>query len=212
MSRLFASGSQCIGASTSASVLQVTIQGWFSLGWTSLISLFFTLGDGKKSQRNNTLGFAGCTISVATPQLYHCYAKQPWIMYMDDGGWVPIKLYVWTWTLECHRVFTCHEIYRYYFFPNHLKARDCSWTVAKPIIGWIWPIGLGLPISTAFIWGRYFIIHVLQWMNSVWTVCPWVTGRPVSDVASSLCFTCCTFCIFLLQRAMHSWQQRWVCV
>lgn len=34
------------------------------------------------------------------------------------------------------------------FFPNHLKARDCSWTVAKPIIGWICLIGLGLPIST----------------------------------------------------------------
>ena len=39
MSRLFASGGQSIGASTSASVLPVNIQGWFPLGLTGLISL-----------------------------------------------------------------------------------------------------------------------------------------------------------------------------
>ena len=39
MSWLFASGGQSIGASASASVLPVSIQGWFPLGWTGLISL-----------------------------------------------------------------------------------------------------------------------------------------------------------------------------
>ena len=39
MSRLFASGSPSIRASTSASVLPMNIQGWFPLGWTGLISL-----------------------------------------------------------------------------------------------------------------------------------------------------------------------------
>ena len=39
MNRLFASGDQSIGASTSALVLPVNIQGWFPLGLTSLISL-----------------------------------------------------------------------------------------------------------------------------------------------------------------------------
>ena len=39
MSRLFASGVQSIGASTSASVLPVNIQNWFLLGLTDLISL-----------------------------------------------------------------------------------------------------------------------------------------------------------------------------
>ena len=38
MSRLFASGGQSIGASASASVLPVYIQGWFLLGLTGLIS------------------------------------------------------------------------------------------------------------------------------------------------------------------------------
>ena len=39
MSPLFASGGQSIGASASASVLLMNIQGWFSLGLTGLISL-----------------------------------------------------------------------------------------------------------------------------------------------------------------------------
>ena len=41
ISRLFASGSQSIGASPSASDLPVNIQGWFPLGLTSLITLQF---------------------------------------------------------------------------------------------------------------------------------------------------------------------------
>ena len=39
LSQLFASGSQCIGASVSAIVLPLNIQSWFPLGLTSLISL-----------------------------------------------------------------------------------------------------------------------------------------------------------------------------
>ena len=39
VSRLFASGGQRTGASASASVLPINIQGWFSLGWTGLISV-----------------------------------------------------------------------------------------------------------------------------------------------------------------------------
>ena len=39
MSQLFQSGFQSIGASASASVLPMKIQGWFPLGWTGLISI-----------------------------------------------------------------------------------------------------------------------------------------------------------------------------
>ena len=39
MSQLFTSGGQSIGVSASASVLQMNIQDWFSLGWIGLISL-----------------------------------------------------------------------------------------------------------------------------------------------------------------------------
>ena len=39
MSWLFSSGGQIIGASVSASVFPINIQGWFPLGWTGLISL-----------------------------------------------------------------------------------------------------------------------------------------------------------------------------
>ena len=37
MSRIFASGGQSTGASASATVLPMNIQGWFPLGWTGLI-------------------------------------------------------------------------------------------------------------------------------------------------------------------------------
>ena len=40
MSQFFTSGGQRIGVSSSASVLPMNIQGWFLLGWTSLISLW----------------------------------------------------------------------------------------------------------------------------------------------------------------------------
>ena len=40
VSQLFASGGQSIGASASASVLPMNIQGWFPLGLTGWISLF----------------------------------------------------------------------------------------------------------------------------------------------------------------------------
>ena len=39
MSQFFASSGQSIGVSASASVLPMTIQDWFPLGWTGLISL-----------------------------------------------------------------------------------------------------------------------------------------------------------------------------
>ena len=39
MSQLFASGGQSVGASASASILPMNIQGWFPLGLTGLISL-----------------------------------------------------------------------------------------------------------------------------------------------------------------------------
>ena len=41
VSQLFTSGGQSIGASVSASVLPMSIQGWFPLGLTNLISLQF---------------------------------------------------------------------------------------------------------------------------------------------------------------------------
>ena len=39
MNQLFISGSRSIGESASASIIPMNIQGWFPLGWTSLISL-----------------------------------------------------------------------------------------------------------------------------------------------------------------------------
>ena len=41
VSQLFPSGGQSIWASASASVLPMSVQGWFPLGWTDLISFLF---------------------------------------------------------------------------------------------------------------------------------------------------------------------------
>jgi len=44
MNQLFTSGGQSIGASATASVLLINIQGGFPLGWTGLISLLSKTG------------------------------------------------------------------------------------------------------------------------------------------------------------------------
>ena len=78
MSQLFESGGQSTGASASASVLPINIQGWFPLGLTGLISLqskglsrvfsntavqvlafkYMTLGD--RNSPSTAATFAGC--------------------------------------------------------------------------------------------------------------------------------------------------------
>ena len=63
MSQLFASGSQRIGASASASVLHMNIQGWFPLGLTGLMSL--------QSKRLSRV------FSSTTIQMNHFFGAQP---------------------------------------------------------------------------------------------------------------------------------------
>ena len=63
MSRLFASGGQSIGASASASVLLVNVQGSFPLGLTDLISL---LSEGLSR-----------ALSSTAIQKYQCFGAQP---------------------------------------------------------------------------------------------------------------------------------------
>ena len=62
MSRFFASGSQILGASASASVLPMNIQGWFPLGLTGLISFVSTLELCFKTRKKE----AGCPASFVT--------------------------------------------------------------------------------------------------------------------------------------------------
>ena len=55
MSRLFTTGAQNSGASASASVFQMNIQDWFSLGWTGLISLLSNKILGDEIMKMNSL-------------------------------------------------------------------------------------------------------------------------------------------------------------
>ena len=77
MSQLFASGGQSIGASASASVLPMNIQGWFPLWLTGLISLL-----SKEPSR---------VLSSTTVQKQQFFGAQPSL-------WS--KSYICTWLLE----------------------------------------------------------------------------------------------------------------
>ena len=77
VSRLFASGGQCIGASASASVLLVNIHGWFPLGLTGFISLL-------------SKGLSG-VFSSTTVWKHQFFGTQPSLWFNS---------YIHTWLLE----------------------------------------------------------------------------------------------------------------
>ena len=84
MSQLFTSGGQSIGASASASILPVHIQGWFPLGLTSLISL---LSKGLSRVFSSTT-FESINSSVL------CLLYGPALTYTTAGK--TIALIIWT--------------------------------------------------------------------------------------------------------------------
>ena len=81
MSQFFASGSQSIGASTSASVLAMNIQDWFPLGWTGCISL---LSRGLSRVFSNTIvqkhQFFRAQLSLWSSSHIHTWLQEkPWL-------------------------------------------------------------------------------------------------------------------------------------
>ena len=70
MNQLFASGGQSIGASASASVLPTNIQGWFTLGWTDLMSL---LSKGLSRVFSSSKALILCHSAIMMVQLSHPY-------------------------------------------------------------------------------------------------------------------------------------------
>ena len=85
VSRLFASGSQSIGASVSASVLPMNVESWFSLGLTGLISL---LSKGLKSLIQDHSSKASILLHSAFFMVQFLY------LYMTTGK--TIALIIWT--------------------------------------------------------------------------------------------------------------------
>ena len=87
VSQFFASGDQSIGVSASASVLPVTLQDWFPLGWTGWISL---QSKGLSRIFSNTTvqkhQFLGTQLSLGEgngkPLQYSCLENP-----MDGGAW-----------------------------------------------------------------------------------------------------------------------------
>ena len=77
MSQFSTSGSQSIGASASASVFPMNIQGWFPLGWTGLISLW---------SKELLRGFSSTTVGK-----YQFFGTQPSLWFNS---------HIHTWLLE----------------------------------------------------------------------------------------------------------------
>ena len=84
MSQLFTSGRQSIGASASASVLPMSIQGWFPLGWTGLISL-------------QSKGLSK-VFSSTRVQMHQFFGTQPSLWFNS---------HIRTWLLDRQLVFSC---------------------------------------------------------------------------------------------------------
>ena len=76
MSQLFESGGQSIGASASASVLPMRIQGWFPLGWTGWISLQF---------KGLSTVFSNTTVGASILQCSAFFMVQLSHLYMTTG-------------------------------------------------------------------------------------------------------------------------------
>ena len=72
MSQFFTSGGQSIGASASASVLPMTIQDWFPLGWTDLIS-FSSRDSQESSPKPHFKSINSSAFSLLYGQLSHPY-------------------------------------------------------------------------------------------------------------------------------------------
>ena len=70
VSQFFASGSQSIRASASASVLSMNIQGWFPLGLTGLIS-FLSKGLSRVISRTKLESISSSALSLLYVQLSH---------------------------------------------------------------------------------------------------------------------------------------------
>ena len=87
LSQPFTSGGQSIGASASASVLPMNIQGWFLLGWTGLISLlskgFSRVFSNTTVQNHQFFASGGQSIGSSASAS---------VLPMNIQGWFPLQL------------------------------------------------------------------------------------------------------------------------
>ena len=77
MSQLFASGSQTIGVSASASLLPMNIQDWSPLGWTSWISL-----------QSKGLSRVFSNATVQKQYTFYCSSSSSIDQYVQDISWL----------------------------------------------------------------------------------------------------------------------------
>ena len=111
MSQLFTSGGQSIGASASASVLSVTIQGWFPLGWIGWISL--------QSKRLSRV------FSNTTVQKYQFFSAQPSLWSNSNiRTWLLEKAQLWLYRPICFKSGEMHT--KVHIVMNSMTSRLCK--------------------------------------------------------------------------------------
>ena len=118
VSQLFTSGGQSVGASASESVLPVTIQGWFPLGWTGLIlqskgltRVFCSTTVWKHRLKNGSAFESEArlpTCSQGKDATHYVHLPLPeWASKMREGGRWPPAQATWTRGISHTRLWLC---------------------------------------------------------------------------------------------------------
>ena len=126
VSRLFSSGGQSFGASASASVLPMNIQGWFPLGLTCLISLM---------SKGLARVFSSTTVLSEWKSLGHVRLfTTPWALLSSTISWSLLKfMFIESVMLSNHLILCCPFFFLPSIFPSLTVFQwvDSSHQVAK---------------------------------------------------------------------------------
>ena len=129
VSWLFASGGQSTGASASASVLPLKIQGWFLLGLTGLISLL-SMGLSKRLLPHHSSNSEGWQFELETAGHYFCWSSLKSLVRMHSCGALTFELDGLRLSHSCSWKGHCLLAWKPYFSPMSLtssRKHFCKW-------------------------------------------------------------------------------------
>ena len=134
ISQLFTSGGQSIGASASASILPVNIQGWFPLGLTGWISLQAKGGEGTG---DHTSSFTGK--SHGQRSLVGCSPLCPKELDMTEQlNWNPLSwplsssTYMGIFSINSFLLLFIHLVVSYSLWPHGPQHTRLPWPLLSP--------------------------------------------------------------------------------
>ena len=132
MSWLFTSGCQNVGASTSASVLPMNIQGWFSLGSTGLISLL-SKRLWRVFCRTTIQSISSLELSIFMVQFSHPH--------MTTGKTIALTTWIISLSAKWCLCFLLHSLGLSAFLP---RSKRTSYEIAIKVSGRTWTLYWGM--------------------------------------------------------------------